>query len=81
MKINLFRGTLFVEMVELERWTKYIQLLREGFKKKKLQTWAFGSTSADTYLPSELGRLNRCKGGGVIIEKYFLLLYFMFYTI
>ena len=29
--------------------------IRECFKKKKLQTWAFGSTSADTYLPSELG--------------------------
>ena len=28
--------------------------VREGFQKK-LQTWAFGSTSADTYLPSELG--------------------------
>ena len=28
-------------------------------KKTKLQTWAFGPTSADTYLPSELGPLNR----------------------
>ena len=30
-------------------------IVREGFQKKKPQTWAFGSTSADTYLPSELG--------------------------
>ena len=30
-------------------------LLGEGFNTKKIQTGAFGSTSADTYLPSELG--------------------------
>ena len=30
-------------------------IIREGFQKKKPQTWAFGSTSADPYLPSELG--------------------------
>ena len=30
-------------------------LLGEGVNKKKIQTGAFGSTSADTYLPSELG--------------------------
>ena len=38
-----------------EKKQKHTNVLREAFQKKKLQTWAFGSTSADTYLPSELG--------------------------
>ena len=30
-------------------------ILGKASKKKKLQTWAFGPTSVDTYLPLKLG--------------------------
>ena len=37
---------------DIKFWYK---ILGKALKNKTLQTWAFGSTSADTYLPSELG--------------------------